>query len=185
MSLVANPMGGMPVPTDRKPRNPYAEDISAYENGVYSYPVDTLDSMRMMGQYYDPMRQRALQTVGAGVQSGNATTMSQLASTGGLSAADRQAILSQGQRQRVDLSQGSQAAYDQMDAQNLYDTNKFNVGMTQATLDANQRIMNQRAQDMSAEAEKKATNIYMQQLKEAFLQRQLETARKIAQQQGV
>jgi hypothetical protein len=175
----------MPVPTERQPRNPYGDDIKAYEQSVYSYPVQTLNSMRMLGQYYDPMRQRALQSVGAGVQSGNLTTMNQLASTGGLSAADRQAILAQGQRQRVNLSQGSQAAYDQMDAQNLYDTQKFNVGLNQSTLDANQRIMNQRAQDMATEAEKKATNIYMEQLKEAFLQRQLETARKIAQQQGV
>ena len=188
-----------PVPDERQPLIPYRPDapnpyapkkpeeyIKAYEDYNYDYPVESLYSMQNVApQNFDLMRQRAMQTVGSGVQSGMQTGMTQLASSGGLSAADRQAFQAQAQRQKVDLSQGSQSAYDQMASQNLYDTNKFNIGQDNMVSDYNQQILNQRAKDMSSEYEKKSVNIYQQRLKEAILERQLKAARDIAHSQGV
>lgn len=166
--------------------NPWANspDIKAYEQGTYSYPVQKVAAGSVLPQNFDPMRQQALRTVNGGVMSGQKTLMSQLASSGGLSSADRQALMAQGQRQRVDLSQGALAAYDQMQAKNLYDTNEFNIGLQQKASDYNQDLMNQRAQDMAGMAAKKATNLYQQRLKEAMLERQLDASRYIARKQG-
>src|SRR6478735_21249 len=85
------PRRGPPPP--KSAQNPYAQqtadDIKAYEDYTYGYPMDTLGAPRQMApQNFDLMRQRAMQTVGAGVQSGTLTGMSQLAASGGLSAAD-------------------------------------------------------------------------------------------------
>jgi hypothetical protein len=139
---------------------------------------------QMFAQSFDPYRQGAMQSINAGVNSGEQTAASQLASSGGLSQADKQALAAQSQRQRVGLQQGGQAAYDQMEAQNMYDTNQANSKMSAEALDINQQILNQRARDMAAEMEKKATNIYTERLKEAVLERKMATARYLASKQA-
>lgn len=155
-----------------------------YEDIKYDYQVQTLNNpQKLMAQNYDLQRQGALGAVGGGVQSGTRTAMTALASSGGLSAADAQALQAQGQRQRVNLSQGALSPYDQMQAQNMYDTDKFNVGQSQATMDYNTQVMNQKARDVATEREKIATNIYQQRMQEALLQRQLEAAKIISQAQ--
>jgi len=169
-------------------QNPYdaigSGDIARYEDYRYSWDPRKVGAQSMVPQSFDLMRQRAMGTIGSGVESGQRTAMSQLASSGGLSAADRQALMAQGNRQRVNLYQGAMAPYDQMEAQNVYDTNKFNIGQQQSAADYNQQIMNQRARDIATMGEQKATNMYEQRLKEAMLERQLDAARAIARQQG-
>lgn len=157
-------------------------DKNPYENLSYDYKVNTLnDPQKVLNQNYDLQRQGALKSVGAGAQSGSLGAMSSLASSGGLSESDRQAISAQGQRQRVNLSQGALSPYDQMQSQNMYDTQKYNAGMQQQTDDANANILNQKARDVATQNEKISTNIYQQRMQEAMLQRQLEAARVISQ----
>ncbi|HYX39935.1 MAG TPA: hypothetical protein VE954_43115 [Oligoflexus sp.] len=172
MSLVGNPKPGS--------LNPWAPFIDHYEKGKYGFDIQSVSQPRgMMAQNFDPMRQRALGAVNAGVQSGTQTAMQSLMQSGGLSAADRQALQSQGQRQRVNLAQGAMAPIDQMAAQNMYDTQKFNVGAQQNALDMNQDFQNRRGMEMASQNEARAVNLYQQRMKEAFLERQLAKAKEL------
>lgn len=168
---------GLPTFSDR--------NINPYETGSYSWdPMTMGDPQQLQAQNYDLMRQGALRNVNQGVQSGMRTGMASLAASGGLSAADRQAFAAQGQRQRVQMGQGATSGYDQMASQNLYDTQKFNLGQQQQTMDMNQDIWNSRNRDVAGQNELRSVNIYQQRLKEALLERQLDAARKIAREQG-
>lgn len=156
-------------------------DINRYESATYDYPVTLLRSPgNLYAQNFDRQRQAAQQQINAGVSSGTATGMAALASSGGLSAADRKAIEAQGQRQQVELSQGAMNPYDQAAAQNLYDTSQFNALQEQTINDQNAATQNQAARDKAAQYETKAANIYAQRMKEALLERQLDAARIIA-----
>lgn len=183
-----------PVPTSASPAStgggpgdpmdPYATDaygdIAAYENFNFDYPMELMKAKRMGTQSYDPQRQAALQNVYGGVESGNLGAMSQIAGTSGLSAADRQAINAQGQRQKVTMAQGSQAGINQMQAQNMYDTGNFNAGQSQQAEDFNAKALNQKARDVSMLKEQQAMNIYNRRLNEAILQRALEKSAEVA-----
>lgn len=160
--------------------NPWAPFKDHYEKGSYGFDIKTLQQPKaLMAQNFDPERQRAMGAVNAGVQSGTQTAMQSLMSSGGLSAADKNAMLAQGQRQRVDLGQGAMAPIDQMQSQNLYDTQKFNVAQQQNVLDTNQAIKNKHAMDVATQNEQRTTNIYLQRLKEAMLERQLAKAKEL------
>lgn len=166
------------------PLDPYATDaygnIAAYENFQFDYPMELMKAKRMGVQSYDPQRQEALRNVYGGVESGNLGAMSQIAGTSGLSAADRQALKAQGQRQKVGIAQGSQAAINQMQSQNLYDTQNYNASQSQQAEDFNAKALNQKARDISMMKEQQALNIYNRRLNEAVLQRALEKAGEVA-----
>jgi hypothetical protein len=180
---------GMPIsPQSRQGafgKNPYQAADQRYEDSTYTYPLKLLDKPQsLLNQNFDARRQAAMGTVGGGVQSGTKGAMTSLASSGGLSYADRQALSDQGNRQRVNLGQGALGSLDQQASQNMYDTQKFNIGQDQQTADLNMQLQNQHARDLAVEAQTKATNIYQQRMQEAMLERQLQAAREIAQRQG-
>lgn len=184
-----NPWGSNGVINKQKPSGtpqlPTKVDVDSYEYGPgYGYDVQTLSRPgQLMNQSFDPYRQNASRDVNAATQSNFQTGSTSLASSGGLSSADQMALKAQQQRANVSGQQGAQGLYDQMQAQNSYDTQKFNVGQQQGVSDYNSQILNQRARDMSTEANKKAENLYNQRMKDALLDRQLEAAKLISQQQ--
>jgi hypothetical protein len=119
------------------PREAHGYDIS----GPQAQTVDSIKEMQAMN--FDPYRRRALQDVEASSASGQATAESNLARSGGLSAADRMAMASQFNRERISGRQGALGKYDEMEARNIYDVDRTNVGAENQRRYANQAAQQQ------------------------------------------
>ena len=101
-------------------------DIRGYE--VNPYETAGMDSMSMSAQNFNPYRRSALEDVGRTVNSAYQSAQDQLARTGGLSAADRMALASQMNRQKIEGRQGAMDQINMLESKNLYDTQAANVG---------------------------------------------------------
>jgi len=94
---------------------------------------------------FDPYRRNALQDIDASTASGQATAEGAMQRSGGLTAADRMAMASEFNRNKIQGRQGALGKYDEMEAQNLYQTNMANADTAnRGTLwGADQRVANE------------------------------------------
>jgi hypothetical protein len=103
----------------------YSLDPSSYQASQLSEgDLRELDRMN-----FDPYRRNALQDVESTYASGLAGAQSDLARSGGLTAADRMGLASEFNRQRIAQRQGALGKYDEMEARNIYDVGRANVDM--------------------------------------------------------
>jgi hypothetical protein len=157
--------------------NPYSQAIKDYQNYQFDYkPVTMADPTKQNYQNYGLDRQNALRAVNASTQSANLTGRTGLASTTGLSATDRAAMDAQSRRSRVGARQGAQNPYDQMQAQNVFETDKYNIAAQQGVNDYNQQLMNQYQNDKLAAEARKRENLYQLEIQAAADKRKLDAA---------
>ena len=182
--------GDAPVPTASSweergirgnvPNLPYKDPYS-YENIQYGYkPQLVADPERLAASSLGMQRYQAGQGANAAVNSGLQTGMSSIASSSGLSLADRRALQEQGQRQRVQGMQAAQVPFNQMQAENLYQADQANIQNRQRVAAQNQAILNQYEEDKAAFERQKQEMIYRQKNEEARLQQALEAAARTA-----
>ena len=135
--------------------------------------ADAFQKIDLQGQSFDPYRQRALADIDAQTSAGLAGAQTQLAQTGGLSAADRAALASQFNRDKI-MGRGSvlgRAAEMQAQSQAAADkaTQMFNAEQARQLA-----IENFRAQQMGQQAQRD----------DEMLQKQLQAAAIISAQQA-
>jgi hypothetical protein len=162
------------------PPAPYADPYS-YENIQYNYNPQLMqqaDRLNAPSLGFD--RYRAQNEAAGAASSGYSSGLTSLASTSGLSAADKAAMAQQSQRARVTGGQRAQSGFNAMQAENLYNTEQFNIQNQQKVAGQNQSIMNQYEQDRAEFERKKAELIYQQKNEEARLNRALEASAKTA-----
>jgi hypothetical protein len=103
------------------------------------------DIEKVKAMSFDPYRRNALQDVDASSASGLASAQGDMARTGGLSAADRMALASQFNRDKIQGRQNALGKYDEMSAMNQYQTGLANANIANdATYwGADQRVANE------------------------------------------
>lgn len=87
-----------------------------------------LNRIQNMGQMdFNPMRQNAIGSVNAGVESSNSSTLGALARSGGLSAADRIGAGSEMAKQKSQGTASVMGKLNELQAKNQFDVGRFNT----------------------------------------------------------
>jgi len=143
--------------------NPYANGIADWMksdiNMGKEFLVDpsSLSQLNLTGQSFDPYRQQALADINAATSSGLAGAQTSLAQTGGLGAADRMALASRFNRDKIMGRQQALGKYAGMEAQSAADADKanqmFNVNQMNQNLYANRDAQEQAFQRQIAESQ--------------------------------
>lgn len=149
-----------------------------YSNMGFAGPVDNkpnlvdqseLTQLDLKGQSFDPYRQQALSDINAQTASGLAGAQTNLAQTGGLGAADRMAMASRFNRDKIMGRQQALGKYAGMESQSAADADRANQMFNAQAMNQN-LYANQRARDLANE----------RNLQERNLQRQLQASGQIA-----
>lgn len=102
----------------------------------------------MSAMNFNPYRRAAMQDVDQTSARNLSSAEDALSRTGGLSGADRMALASQSNRQKIEGRQGARNQADMMEMQNRYQTQQQNVGAINRGQEVNAAEANRRSADM-------------------------------------
>lgn len=115
-----------------------AQEEVVEETPDFSIDSSDLQQVNLQGMSFDPYRQQALRDINAQSAAALAGAQTNLAQTGGLSAADRMNLASRFNRDKIMGRQQALGKYAGMEAQSAYDADKanqmFNAGLLNENL---------------------------------------------------
>lgn len=185
---------GLPTDPTSKANNPYLSASPITAAGPSLVDAGSLSQLNLQGQSFDPYRSQALGDINAQSSSGLASAQSGLAGSGGLGAADRMALASQFNRNKIQGRQGAIGKFAGMEADSAASADKanqmFNAQAQNQNLYANQRAQQQADQNQFqadlANRDFKARGYDQSQAYERadnMLQRQLQASNRLSNEQ--